>query len=50
MKVLVVGIGSMGLNHIKVLTQLKKEGLVTEVYAVDIDRQRLEAVKVRALT
>ncbi len=45
MKVLVVGIGSMGLNHIKVLTQLKKEGLVTEVYAVDIDRQRLEAVK-----
>ncbi len=45
MKVLVIGIGSMGLNHIKVLTQLKKENLVTEVYAVDIDRQRLEIAK-----
>ncbi|ADY01841.1 oxidoreductase domain protein [Vulcanisaeta moutnovskia 768-28] len=45
MKVLVVGIGSMGLNHIKVLTQLKKENLVTEIYAVDIDKQRLDIAK-----
>ncbi|WP_243675702.1 Gfo/Idh/MocA family oxidoreductase [Vulcanisaeta distributa] len=45
MRVLVIGIGSMGLNHIKVLTQLKKEGLVTEVYAADIDKQRLEMAK-----
>jgi predicted dehydrogenase len=44
-KVLVVGIGSMGLNHIKVLTQLKKENLVTEIYAVDIDKQRLDIAK-----
>ena len=45
MKVLVIGIGSMGLNHIKVLTQLRKEGLVTEIYAADIDKQRLEIAK-----
>ncbi|BDR92169.1 Gfo/Idh/MocA family protein [Vulcanisaeta souniana] len=45
MRVLVIGIGSMGLNHIKVLSQLKKENLVTNVYAVDIDRQRLEIAK-----
>ena len=44
-KVLVIGIGSMGLNHIKVLTQLRREGLVTEIYAADIDKQRLETAK-----
>ena len=44
-KVLVIGIGSMGMNHIKVLTQLRKEGLVTEIYAADIDKQRLETAK-----
>ncbi|GAB6943531.1 Gfo/Idh/MocA family protein [Vulcanisaeta sp. JCM 14467] len=45
MKVLVIGVGSMGMNHIKVLAQLRKEGLVTEIYAVDIDKQRLEVAK-----
>ncbi|WP_054842747.1 Gfo/Idh/MocA family oxidoreductase [Vulcanisaeta distributa] len=45
MKVLVIGIGSMGLNHVKVLTQLKREGLVSEVYAADVDKQRLEMAR-----
>ena len=45
MKVLVIGVGSMGLNHIKVLAQLRKEGLVNEIYAADIDKQRLETAK-----
>jgi len=44
-KVLVLGIGSMGLNHVKTLAQLKREGLVTEIYAVDIDKQRLNLAK-----
>lgn len=45
MKVLVIGVGSMGLNHVRALAQLKKEGLVTEVYAADIDRRRLDIAR-----
>ncbi|MFB6470887.1 MAG: Gfo/Idh/MocA family protein [Vulcanisaeta sp. AZ3] len=45
MKVLIVGIGSMGMNHLRVLVQLKREGFIDNVYAVDVDQQRLKLAK-----
>ncbi len=41
MKVAVVGIGGWGKNHLRVAAQLKGEGLVEVVYAVDVDESRL---------
>lgn len=45
MNILVVGVGAMGLNHVKVLNQLKSKGLVEKIYAVDVDRDRLMIAK-----
>lgn len=42
MKVAVVGIGGWGKNHLRVVAQLRGEGLVDVVYAVDIDAERLK--------
>jgi Predicted dehydrogenases and related proteins len=42
MRVAVVGIGGWGKNHLRVVTLLKGEGLVDEIYAVDIDEDRLK--------
>ena len=42
MRVAVVGIGGWGKNHLRVAAQLRGEGLVDEVYAVDIDENRLK--------
>ncbi|MEZ0319160.1 MAG: Gfo/Idh/MocA family oxidoreductase [Pyrobaculum sp.] len=41
MKVAVVGIGGWGKNHLRVAAQLRGEGLVDVVYAVDVDEARL---------
>ncbi|RFA95997.1 Gfo/Idh/MocA family protein [Pyrobaculum aerophilum] len=41
MKVAVVGIGGWGKNHLRVVAQLRGEGLVDTIYAVDIDESRL---------
>lgn len=42
MKVAVVGIGGWGKNHLRVVSQLRGEDLVDEVYAVDIDEAKLK--------
>lgn len=42
MKLAVVGIGGWGKNHLRVAALLRGEGLVDEIYAVDIDRERLK--------
>ncbi|MEM1924616.1 MAG: Gfo/Idh/MocA family oxidoreductase [Pyrobaculum sp.] len=42
MKVAVVGIGGWGKNHLRVVAQLRGEGLVETIYAVDIDEERLK--------
>ncbi len=43
-KALVIGIGLMGSRHLNALLRLKSRGIVSEVYAVDIDASRLERV------
>lgn len=45
MKVLIAGVGRMGLNHLKTLLELKREGLVSAVYAHDIDVSKLEQAR-----
>ncbi|MEZ0320111.1 MAG: Gfo/Idh/MocA family oxidoreductase [Pyrobaculum sp.] len=42
LKVAVVGIGGWGKSHVRVLKLLSAEGLVDELYAVDIDENRLK--------
>ncbi|MGC8583776.1 MAG: Gfo/Idh/MocA family protein [Thermoproteus sp.] len=41
LKVAVVGVGGWGKNHVRVFKLLSAEGLVDELYAVDIDEGRL---------
>lgn len=45
LKVAVVGVGGWGKNHVRVLKLLAAEGLVDELYAVDIDEGRLKWIK-----
>ena len=42
LKVAVVGVGGWGKNHVRVFKLLSAEGLVDELYAVDIDEGRLK--------
>lgn len=42
LRVAVVGIGGWGKNHVRVFKLLSTEGLVDELYAVDIDEGRLK--------
>ncbi len=37
MKIAVVGVGKWGRNHVRVLKELEKEGLVEEIVVVDVD-------------
>jgi len=39
--VAVVGVGGWGKNHVRVLRQLRGEGLVDTLYVVDVDEERL---------
>ncbi len=41
MRAAVIGIGGWGKNHLRVLALLRGEGLLDEVYAVDVDESRL---------
>ncbi|WP_069806461.1 Gfo/Idh/MocA family protein [Vulcanisaeta thermophila] len=45
MKVLIVGVGRMGQNHIKTLLELKRENLVSAIYAHDVDPAKLEQAR-----
>lgn len=42
MKVAVIGIGYIGIHHLRNLNRLKREGVVDELYASDIDTTRKE--------
>ncbi len=45
MDILVVGVGSMGRNHLRALGQLRSDGYVSRIYAVDVDKEKLLVAK-----